>query len=90
MHLQNDVNEIKTSTDRIAQTNSRQMRFIDSFMATAGTGQLPAAISRGYAILVDATGREHTLLLDQCRYFDVCPPQLKYTRPRNPTYAFSN
>ncbi|KAF8557473.1 hypothetical protein OG21DRAFT_270108 [Imleria badia] len=69
MNLQNDVNEIKTSTDKIAH-NVRQIQFIENFLATAGTGQLPTTISRGHAILVDATGREHPMLLDQCQYFD--------------------
>ena len=66
MQLQNDVFEIKRN---VAEYHFGQMRFIENSMATAS---LPAAISRGYAILVDATGREHTLLLDQCRYLDGC------------------
>jgi hypothetical protein len=68
MQLQNDVSEIKTS---IVECHSKQIRLIENAVATGTAGQLPIAISRGYAILVDATGREHTMLLDQCRYFDV-------------------
>ena len=68
MQLQNDVSEIKTN---IVEYHSRQMRLIENYVATAAE-RLPTAISRGYAILVDATGREHTMLLDQCRYLDVC------------------
>ena len=68
MYLQNDVHEIKTNTDKIARSNLKQIQFIENFMAT---GRLPTAVSRGHAILVDATGREHPMLLDQCRYLDV-------------------
>ncbi|KAF8452424.1 hypothetical protein L210DRAFT_2033542 [Boletus edulis BED1] len=49
---------------------TRGTQFIENSMAIAGTGQIPASVSRGYAILVDATGREHPMLLDQCRYLD--------------------
>jgi len=66
MQLQNDVSETKTSIE----CYSRQMRLIENSVATGSAGRLPTAISCGYAILVDATGREHTMLLDQCRYFD--------------------
>ncbi|KAF8557479.1 hypothetical protein OG21DRAFT_270401 [Imleria badia] len=70
MIYQNDVNEIKTSTDKIARSNFEQIQFIENFMATAGTGRLPTVVSRGHVTLVDATGREHPMLLDQCRYLD--------------------
>ncbi|KAN0094807.1 hypothetical protein V8E55_003094 [Tylopilus felleus] len=62
---QNDVFEIKTSA---AQFYARQTRFIENFIATGGMRQIPATISRGHAVLVDATGREHPMLLDHCRY----------------------
>lgn len=68
MCLQHDVNEIRTCTTQIAQSNFKQIQFIESCMTT---GQLPATVSRGHAVLIDATGREHPLLLDQCRYLDV-------------------
>ena len=67
MQLRNDVSETKTSIE----CYSRQMRLIENSVATGSAGRLPTAISCGYAILVDATGREHTMLLDQCRHFDV-------------------
>ena len=69
MQLQNDVSEIKTS---IVECHTRQLRLIEHCLATGSAGRLPTGMSRGYAILVDATGREHTMLLDQCRYLDVC------------------
>lgn len=69
MQLQNDISEIKTS---IVEYHSRQMRLIENYVATGTAGRMPTAISRGYAILVDATGREHTILLEQCQYLDVC------------------
>ena len=69
MQLQNDVSEIKMS---IVEYHSRQMRLVENSVANGSAGWLPTGISRGYATLVDATGREHTILLDQCRYFDVC------------------
>lgn len=65
MQLQNDVFELRMDS---AKYHMRQMQFIESSMATA---RLPASVSRGHAILVDATGREHTLLLDQCLSLDV-------------------
>ena len=68
MQLQNDVSEIKMT---IVEYHSRQMRLVENSVANGSAGWLPTGISRGYAILVDATGREHTMLLDQCRYFDV-------------------
>jgi hypothetical protein len=68
MQLQNDISKIKAS---VVECHSRQMQLIESSVATGAAGRLPTAVSRGYAILVDATGREHTMLLDQCRYFDV-------------------
>ena len=71
MYLQNDVNEVKASTDKIVKSNFRQIQCIENFMATAGTGQLPTTVSRGHVILIDATGREHPMLLDQCQYLDV-------------------
>lgn len=40
-------------------------------MATAGTAQVPATVLRGHVILVDATRREHPMLLNQCRYLEV-------------------
>ncbi|KAF8557482.1 hypothetical protein OG21DRAFT_270471 [Imleria badia] len=64
MQLQNDVSEIKASIVE----GSRQVRLIEHSVATGAPGQLPAAVSRGHAILVDATGREHPMLLDQCRH----------------------
>ncbi|KAF8128852.1 hypothetical protein EV363DRAFT_1169679 [Boletus edulis] len=67
MQLQNDVSEVKTN---VAQIHARQMQSIENFMITGGIEKLPTAVSRGHAILVDATGREHTMLLDQCRYLD--------------------
>ncbi|KAF8452438.1 hypothetical protein L210DRAFT_790515, partial [Boletus edulis BED1] len=67
MQLQNDVSEIKSS---IVECHSRQMRLIENSVVTGTAGRLPRAISRGYAILIDATGREHAILLDQCRYLD--------------------
>ncbi|KAH0831059.1 hypothetical protein J3R83DRAFT_13582 [Lanmaoa asiatica] len=67
MQLQHDVSEIKTS---FAQFSFRQMQFIENSMAAGGTVSLSAAISYGHAILVDATGREHPMLLDQCRCLD--------------------
>ncbi|KAF8452436.1 hypothetical protein L210DRAFT_3518619, partial [Boletus edulis BED1] len=70
MYLQNDVHEIKANTDKIVQFSFAQTQCIENRMVTAGTGQLPASVSRGYAILVDATGREHPMLLDQCQYLD--------------------
>lgn len=68
MQLQFDISEVKTS---IAEFYARKTQFVENFIATGGTGQFPATISRGHAILVDATGREHPILLDQCRYLDV-------------------
>ena len=68
MYLQHDVNGIRTCTTQIVQSNLKQVQFIESCMTT---GQLPPAVSRGHAILVDATGRDHPLLLDQCQYLDV-------------------
>ena len=67
MQLQNNVSEIKMS---IVESHSRQMRHIETSVATGAAGRLPTAIS-GYVTLVDATGREHTILLNHCRYFDV-------------------
>lgn len=71
MQLQNEVCEIKTN---MVGYHYRQMQHIENCLETSAAGWLPTAISNGYAILVDATGREHTILLDQCRYFDVCTP----------------
>ena len=68
MRLQNDISEIKMT---IVEYHSRQMRLVENSVANGSAGWLPTGISCGYAILVDATGREHTMLLDQCRYFDV-------------------
>ena len=68
MQLQNDVSEIQTS---IVECHSRQMQLIENSVAAGAVGRLPTAISRGHAILVDTTGREHPILLEQCRYFDV-------------------
>ncbi|KAF8547928.1 hypothetical protein OG21DRAFT_827857 [Imleria badia] len=55
MYLQNDVHEIKTSTDKIAH-NFRQIQFIENFMATVG--------------------REHPMLLEQCRHLDLLDAML--------------
>ncbi|KAG9313748.1 hypothetical protein JVU11DRAFT_6104 [Chiua virens] len=71
MHIQNDVLDIKASADDIVISHVKQLQFIDKLMETGGTGQLPDTVSCGYVILVDATGREHTMLLDQCQYLDV-------------------
>ena len=66
MNLQNDVHQVKMSVEKIVESHARQIQ------ATGRTAQLPAGISRGHAILIDATGREHAMLLEQCRYLDVC------------------
>jgi hypothetical protein len=71
MNLQNDMYEVKTSMEKMVESHARQIQAFDSFMATGGAGRLPAGISRGHAVLIDATGREHVMLLEQCRYFDV-------------------
>ena len=68
MRLQNDVCELKTN---MLEYHLRQMRLLEDSTMIGAPGRLPETISRGYAILVDATGREHPILLDQCRYFDV-------------------
>jgi hypothetical protein len=70
MNLQNDMYEVKTSMEKMVESHARQIQAFDSFMATGGAGRLPAGISRGHAVLIDATGREHVMLLEQCRYFD--------------------
>jgi hypothetical protein len=67
MQLRNDVSEIKTS---IVEYHSRQTQLIENAVATGAAGRLPTPVSRGHAILVDATGREHTMLLEQCQYLD--------------------
>jgi hypothetical protein len=66
MDLQNDLYEMKKGMDMIVESHARQIQ------ATGGTGHLPAGISRGHAILIDATGREHAMFLEQCQYLDVC------------------
>ncbi|KAF8550621.1 hypothetical protein OG21DRAFT_393802 [Imleria badia] len=66
MQLQHDVSEIKTSIVECA----RQVRLVENWVATGAPGRLPMTVSRGHATLVDATGREHNMLLDQCQYFD--------------------
>lgn len=58
MQLLNDAFEIKSS---VAQLHARQIEFIQRLM------MLPPSVSRGYVTLVDATGREHSMLLDQCQ-----------------------
>ena len=72
MNLQNDVYEVKKSMEKMVESHVRQMQVFDNFMATGGTRQLPAGITRGHAILIDATGREHVMLLEQCQHLDVC------------------
>ena len=72
MNLQNDLYEVKKKMDVIVESHARQIQSFDNFMATGGTGQLPAGISRGHVILIDATGREHPMLLEQCRHLEVC------------------
>ena len=66
MNLQNDLYEVKKTMNTIVESHARQIQ------ATGGTGQLPAGISRGHVILIDATGREHAMLLEQCQHLDVC------------------
>ena len=72
MNLQNDLYEVKKSMDVIVESHARQIQSFDNFLAIGGTGQLPAGISCGHVILIDATGREHPMLLEQCRHLDVC------------------
>ena len=66
MSLQNDLYEVKKSMDKIVESHARQIQ------VTGGTGQLTAGISRGHVILIDATGREHSMFLEQCQHLDVC------------------
>lgn len=87
MQLQNDVFEIKTN---VAEFHFRQMQFIENVMATGGAGRVPAVISRGHAILVDATGREHTMFLDQCRHLDVRFPQNEHMHLKSNMRYLSN
>ena len=72
MNLQNDVYEVKKSMEKMVESHVRQIQVLDNLMATGGARQLPAGITRGHAILIDATGREHVMLLEQCLNLDVC------------------
>ena len=78
MNLQNDIHEVKKSVDMIVESHARQIQ------VTGGTRHLPAGISRGHAIQIDATGREHVMLLEQCQHLDVCSHNTNtHIRPRN-------
>ncbi|KAG6382141.1 hypothetical protein JVT61DRAFT_784 [Boletus reticuloceps] len=57
--------EMKAS---MVEYHSRYMHIVEDSAMSGSAARLPEAISRGYAVLVDATGREHTILLDHCRY----------------------
>jgi len=67
MQLQNDMLEMKAS---MVECHSRYMHLVKVSAMSASAARSPKTISHGYAALVDATGREHTILLDHCRSFD--------------------
>ena len=88
MTLQNDVYELKKSMEMMVKSHVTQMQVVDNFMATGGARHLPAGITRGHAILIDATGREHVMLLEQCQHLDVCSHNTNIYMSMKPNIRF--
>ena len=84
MQLRNDISEITTS---IVEYHSRQMRLIENYVATGTAGRMPTAISRGYAILVDATGRSIPYSLSSANIWMYVSTTQTY-RPMKPNIRF--
>ncbi|KAI6043596.1 hypothetical protein EDC04DRAFT_2890744 [Pisolithus marmoratus] len=53
----------------LMQSRETENQSIKQFVMALGMGQLPAGMTIGYVILVDATGRQHKMLSDQCSSF---------------------
>ncbi|KAI6016202.1 hypothetical protein EDC04DRAFT_546875 [Pisolithus marmoratus] len=66
MRTENSIDHVVV----LLETQSTQIQSITQFTATVGPGHLPRAMTTGCVIVVDATGLEHNMLLDQCSSFD--------------------
>ncbi|KIO06746.1 hypothetical protein M404DRAFT_998861, partial [Pisolithus tinctorius Marx 270] len=66
MQLQTELHDVTA----LIQTQLMQTQSIMQFVMALDATHLPATIAPGYVIMVDATGREHNMLLDQCSSFD--------------------
>ncbi|KAI5996542.1 hypothetical protein F5J12DRAFT_852938 [Pisolithus orientalis] len=62
--------QLQTDVTTLGQTQQTQFESIMQVLMALDARHLPTTIAPGYVIMVDATGREHNMLLDQCSSVD--------------------
>jgi hypothetical protein len=70
MEVQSDVHEVRLRVQGL-QSDVRNVRVLVQGLAGCSGTQLPRSIVAGCVILVDATGHQHRLLVEQCNTFQV-------------------
>ncbi|KAI6042035.1 hypothetical protein EDC04DRAFT_1077284 [Pisolithus marmoratus] len=78
MQIQNDLHHLTMHVETLSTRFQSVMQFLDA-------GHLPTAMTAGCVIVVDATGLEHNMLVDQCNSLDLLnaflPGILKQCQP---------
>jgi hypothetical protein len=70
MVVQSDVREVRVRIQSV-QSDVRDVRVLAQSLAGYSGTQLPRTIVAGCVTLVDATGHQHRLLVEQCNTFQV-------------------